>query len=1006
MKALVGAVTAILAMGTLVAVAATPAGAVLVSKTYTVNCSSPIGAQSQAVTGADDAPLSANAGSEFPVVFPGGTSTLPSSALGGVVTIQSFINLSLTYSVGGGGTFDPATVTTSGQTLNNGNPVTGSVTFGAGNTTMTIAQPGPLFPGTLVVPDVTVNVIAPAAPNTVTISLNQLTTTANVGASPPGTPVPVTCNVPPDTLTSTTIVPAGPQTTVNAGGPVTGDVNTPITLNGSFNDPFGTPTSIQWTTDAPTCSFADPTSAVTTITCTTVVTAAATLTVDDGGQTVPTAHDTATVTVVTPNPKPTVSAGGPVSGEVNTDIALNGSVTDSDGDALTSTWTIDNANCTFADPTSPVTTVDCSVTGTFAATLTGNDGVNLPVTDTATVTVNPPPPGLTVHAGPDGVGLTGQPIQLTGRITDPARTFTSMWTSDSPNCSFADPTMVATTITCTAPGVYAATLTGHDGVNPDASATALVAVSTPNVPPTVSAGGNVTGAKNTAIALHGTVTDPDDTPTITWTSDTPTCTFGNVHAADTTITCPNTGTVAATLTAADGVNTPVSDTAIVTVVGNIPPTVSAGPNVQTAVGFPVQLNGTVTDPDGPSLTVQWTTGSPNCTFSAPTSDVTMITCSAGGVVAATLTASDGINTPVSSTALVTVIAPVAPPIVNAGLDGIGTIRHPVALHGAVFDPASTPTITWSNGNPNCSFGNAHSPDTTITCSTPGIFAATLTAADGVNPPVSDTALITFINPACPSGNLCVNIGDAMTYEGGSLYLPITITQPQPVAVTVNVTILDSHNSANTAVNGVGKPATFVSDFKSATLHAVKIAANARVAYLGVLGLNTDGQDGDKQLQAEITGATAATLPTATPVAVGRALGTGIIKDAFGMPPDEILIGSESIVETDQCAACKTIAKFSVVVNDGVHALATTTMKYATLNVAPTTAIPNVDYVPKNPTTLSFTVGTAIQKATSITILGDPTPDATEDLNIVFSAPSTPTLFDQGSVGHIFILDND
>jgi hypothetical protein len=704
---------------------------------------------------------------------------------------------------------------------------------------------------------------------------------------------------------------------------------------------------------------------------------------------------------------------------VNDDIQLNGTATDPDGPHLTTLWTIDNSNCVFADPTNPSTTVNCSVTGTFAATLTANDGVNLPVTDTAVVTVVPPPPGLTVHAGPAGSGQTGQPIHLTGKITDPSHSFTSLWSSDSPNCTFFDPTMVVTTITCTAPGVYAATLTGHDGFNPDASDTTLVSVNTPNLPPTVNAGGNVTGAKNTAIPLHGTATDSDgDTLTITWSSDTPTCTFGNIHAADTTITCPNTGTVAATLTAKDPVNPAVSDTAIVTVVGNIPPTVSAGPDVQTAVGFPVQLNGTVSDPDS-TPTVQWSTGSPNCSFTDPTSAVTMITCSAAGVVAATLTASDGVNTPVSDTALVTVIAPNDPPIVNAGIDGNGTIHHPVALNGAAFDPdGDTVAVHWSNGNPNCSFANPNVAVTTMTCSVPGIFAATLTANDGVLPPVSDTALITFTNPACPQTEVCVNIGDAMTYEGGSLYLPITITQPQPVAVTVNVKILPT-SVTNTAVNGYGKPSTFVSDFKSATLHNIKIAANARVAYLTVTGIQDNIPDGDKQLQAQITGATAATLPTPTPVNLGRVIGTGIIKDTFintgtvanpvyaPIPPDQLLIGSESIVETNQCATCRTTAKFSVLVNDpGGKTDMALTAKYATVNGPPSTAIPNVDYTPKNPTTLSWTALTAIQKAVTVTILGDPNPDATEDLNIQFSLPSIPTLFGQGSVGHIFILDND
>ena len=100
---------------------------------------------------------------------------------------------------------------------------------------------------------------------------------------------------------------------------------------------------------------------------------------------------------------PTVDAGPDVSGEVNDDIELNGSVTDPDN-TPTILWTIDSPDCTFSDDTDPETVVNCTSTGTFPATLTANDGINLAVVDTTLVTVNPPPPGLNVSAGPERFG--------------------------------------------------------------------------------------------------------------------------------------------------------------------------------------------------------------------------------------------------------------------------------------------------------------------------------------------------------------------------------------------------------------------------------------------------------------------------------------------------------------------------------------------------------------------------------------------------------------------------
>ncbi|PUB26275.1 deoxyribonuclease NucA/NucB [Promicromonospora sp. AC04] len=96
---------------------------------------------------------------------------------------------------------------------------------------------------------------------------------------------------------------------------------------------------------------------------------------------------------------------------------------------------------------------------------------------------------------------------------------------------------------------------------------------TGNTPPTVDAGPDVTGAEGSPVALAGTVTDPDDTPTIAWSAAPgpgvdpgATCTFANAAAPNTTITCTDDGPFTVTLTADDGHGepSPVSDRATVT----------------------------------------------------------------------------------------------------------------------------------------------------------------------------------------------------------------------------------------------------------------------------------------------------------------------------------------------------------------------------------------------------------------------------------------------------------
>jgi hypothetical protein len=93
------------------------------------------------------------------------------------------------------------------------------------------------------------------------------------------------------------------------------------------------------------------------------------------------------------------------------------------------------------------------------------------------------------------------------------------------------------------------------------------------------------------------------------------------------------------------------------------------------------------------------------------------------------------------------------PSVDAGPDASGPEGSPIALSGSVNDPDTpSPSISWSyapssgvDAGATCSFANASSPSTTITCTDDGVYTATLTANDGTNPPVSDSTTVTVSN---------------------------------------------------------------------------------------------------------------------------------------------------------------------------------------------------------------------------------------------------------------------
>jgi hypothetical protein len=94
-----------------------------------------------------------------------------------------------------------------------------------------------------------------------------------------------------------------------------------------------------------------------------------------------------------------------------------------------------------------------------------------------------------------------------------------------------------------------------------------------------------------------------------------------------------------------------------------------------------------------------------------------------------------------------------PPTVNAGPDVHGDEGGPVALNGSASDPESgTPDLRWSfrpvsgvDPGASCSFSATAAAGTSVTCTDDGVFEVTLTGWDGVNPGVSDSALVTLGN---------------------------------------------------------------------------------------------------------------------------------------------------------------------------------------------------------------------------------------------------------------------
>lgn len=311
-------------------------------------------------------------------------------------------------------------------------------------------------------------------------------------------------------------------------------------------------------------------------------------------------------------------------------IFLDATVSDANGDAVTTAWAwaagagVDaGASCSFADASSVDTTITCTDDGTYTLTLTATDSKAPAVADTAQVTVSNAPPALGTLSGPPTPVQLNTPVQVSGAFTDPGSNDTHTCSADWGDGSSS--AGIVSAGTCSASHAYATggvfpvemTVSDDDG---GAGVKAFESVVV-NRPPSMSAGSDVSGNEAAAISLDATVSDADgDAVTATWTwaagagvDPGANCRFADAGAVDTTVTCSDDGTYTLTLSATDGKGAPVVDTAIVTV-ANVAPTVGtlSGPSGPVAVNTAVQISGPFTDAgtnDTQTCSLDWRDGS-------------------------------------------------------------------------------------------------------------------------------------------------------------------------------------------------------------------------------------------------------------------------------------------------------------------------------------------------------------------------------------------------------------
>jgi hypothetical protein len=254
----------------------------------------------------------------------------------------------------------------------------------------------------------------------------------------------------------------------------------------------------------------------------------------------------------------------------------------------------------------------CSITNTFIPLATSQLTLTKTVDNTGGGTALATDWTLSA-TGPTSIsGATGSPA-VTNAVVSPG-TYTL---AESGPAGYS-----ASAWSCTDGTLTGSSLVLAAGDSASCSITNTFIPSPPNPPPTSNAGADKGGTEGSAISLDGTVTNTpaSDTLAQTWsyvlgagTDSGMTCTFANANAVDTTITCTDDGTVTITLTANDGVNPPVQDSAILTI-ANANPTVditSPGDGTTVSVGQTVNLTASRGDPgsnDTHTCTIDWGDG--------------------------------------------------------------------------------------------------------------------------------------------------------------------------------------------------------------------------------------------------------------------------------------------------------------------------------------------------------------------------------------------------------------
>ena len=293
-------------------------------------------------------------------------------------------------------------------------------------------------------------------------------------------------------------------------------------------------------------------------------------------------------------------------------------------------------------------------TWTVAACRTNNAGNCVGTTFTATFTVGNIAPTANAGGAYDAVN-EGSPLQLNGSGSDTDGTISGYsWTytkntgHSGATCQFSSATAEDPTFTCNDNGTFTVSLTVTDN-NGATSAASTASVTVNNVAPAatgLTAPSPQSPGASFTVTLNGAddVSANDETVGLSYAFDCGSGTFDsfdNTASRSCTAGSPGSQTVRGKVRDKEGAESAAYTASVA--ISNIPPTASIGmASYSGNEESPINISGGGNDPDGGSVTREWSTNAPAgvCDFGSTSSSPTTVTCHDNGNWTLTLKVTD------------------------------------------------------------------------------------------------------------------------------------------------------------------------------------------------------------------------------------------------------------------------------------------------------------------------------------------------------------------------------